>query len=301
MRITANTLTERLMTQLDRLSNEQSRLTQEMASGKRLHEASDDVPATSRVMAYESEKRSLRQYQQNGNIATTQIGIAATGIASLRKIASEAFNIGPAASMSGDPGTRLGLSTQLNAMIEQAYSLANTQVNGTYLYGAQANNTAPFTATRDVNGRITAVAYTTAAGATSSSISVDVSESLQVNVSTSGTENAQLEDFINHMVALRDAVIADNKPGIASAQNLVGDDDDLMVAMQSALTAGQTRVELARAQNQTRFNSLSDLSAKDTDADLAETIVKFQNSQRAYEAALKAGSQVAGQSLLDFI
>lgn len=301
MRITANTLTDRLLTQLNRLSTEQSRLTQEMASGKKLQEASDDVPATSRVMAYESEKRALRQYEQNGSIARTQLAVSGTGIASLRTIGSTAFNIGPAASMSGDPGTRLGLATQLNAFVEQAYSLANTQVNGVYLYGAQANNTAPFTATRAVTGEITAVTYTSAAGAAGNSIAVDVSESLQVNTGTSGTENTQLQDFINHLVALRDAVIADNKPGIAAAQNALGDDDDFMVAMQSALTAGQTRIELAGKQNRTRFDSLADLSSKDTDADMAETIVKFQNSQRAYEAALKAGSQVSNQSLLDFI
>lgn len=301
MRITANTLTDRLITQLDRLTNEQSRLTQEMASGKRLRDASDDVPATSRVMGYESEKRALRQFEQNGRIANTQISVGATGIASLRKVAGEAFNIGPAAAMSADPGTRLGLATQLNAMIDQAFSLANSQVNGVYLYGAQANDTAPFTATRNGAGQITAVTYSAAPGAAGAAATVDISESLQVQVGTSGTENAQLRDFINHLVALRDAVTAGNNAGIQTAQNAIGDDDDLMVAMQSALTASQTRIELAGKQNQTRFDSLADLSSKDTDADLAETIMRFQSSQRAYEAALKAGAQVQGNSLLDYI
>lgn len=298
LRITSNTLAARLTADLGRLSSNQSRLTQQMASGKRLIDASDDVPATGRVMSYESEKRGLQQFERNAKRGLTDIAVSSTALESIRSIASKIFNLAPAAAASGDPSQHAALATQINGLLEQAYSMANTQVNGSYLFGSAETGTAPFAATRDVNGLITGVTYN---GDTGAAPAIDVSEGAQVATLNGGAENQQLESFLDNLVLLRDAVAADDKPNIGAYQNILGDDEGNIVTMLSTLSTSQYRIQVTQEQNETRFNQLSNLSSEETDVDLAETIVKYQTADRSYQAALQAGSKILQRSLLDYI
>lgn len=298
IRITANTTASRLSADLSRLASTESRLTQQMASGKRLIDASDDVPAAGRVMGYESEKRSLQQYERNAQRGITDLAVGTTALTSIHELASKAFNIGPAASASGDPAQQAAMSTQIDGLLEQAVSLSNTQVNGNYLFGSQATAAAPFTVTRNGAGQITAVTYGGTGGAAPQ---IAISEGAQISTTTDGTQNGQLATYLNNLVQLRDAVAANNKPVINSTQNAVGDDEDHIVNMLSTLASSQYRIEVTRTQNTTRFNQLSDLSSNETDVNMAETIVKYQSADRSYQAALQAGSKMMKQSLLDYI
>lgn len=298
LRITSNTLASRLTTDLARLSSTQSRLTQELASGQRLIEASDDVPATGRVMSYESEKRALQQFNRNAQRGLTNVTVSTTALESIKKIASDIFNIAPAAAASGDPSQNTAFASQVDGMMEQALSLANTQISGNYIFGSQETSIPPFTATRDANGRITAVTYNGNAGPAPV---VAVSESAQVATVNSGTQNQELEDFFNNLVQLRDAVATDNEPDITTYQNVLGDDEDKIVNMLSTLSTAQLRIKTTQAQNTTRFNQLADLSSSETEVDTAETIIKYQSSERSYQAALQAGSKMLQRSLLDYI
>ncbi|MBK8475531.1 MAG: hypothetical protein IPL39_04265 [Opitutaceae bacterium] len=299
LRITSNSLATRLTTDLTRLSSNQSRLTQQMASGKRLVDASDDVPATGRVMSYESEKRMLQQFERNAQRGLTDIAVSSTALTAINKIAGQVFNLAPAASASGDPSQHAAIATQINGLMEQAVSLANTQVNGNYLFGGEESGTAPFTTTRDPGtGQITAVTY---GGTVGAAPLIDVSDGAQVATTNSGAQNQQLESFLNNLVALRDAVAINDKPTIATTQNTLGDDEDNIVNMASTLATSQFRIEVTRTQNTTRFNQLANLSGGETDIDLAETIVKYQTSDRSYQAALAAGAKMMQRSLLDYI
>jgi flagellar hook-associated protein 3 FlgL len=272
-----------------------------MATGKRLSEASEDVTATGRVMSYQSEMRGLQQFEINAKQGLTYLTVSTTALDSVKDVASQAFNLAPAAASSGDPTERAAYATQVDGYLEQAFSLANTQINGTYLFGAEANNTAPFTATRDGQGHITAITYTAATGANGSAPKLSVDENTQIPISTSGTENQQLAAFLNHLITTRDAITANNPAAVGAAQNAIGDDETNLVSMLGGLSASLFRIKSTQTQNSTRFNQLANLSSSETDTDMAETIIKFQASQRSYQGALQAGSKILQQSLLDYI
>ena len=141
----------------------------------------------------------------------------------------------------------------------------------------------------------------TSAGTVGAAPLIDVSDGAQVATTNSGAQNQQLESFLNNLVALRDAVAINDKPTIATTQNTLGDDEDNIVNMASTLATSQFRIEVTRTQNTTRFNQLANLSGGETDIDLAETIVKYQTSDRSYQAALAAGAKMMQRSLLDYI
>ena len=299
LRVTSNTLATRLTTDLTRLSSTQSRLTQQMATGRRLLEASDDVPATGRVMSYDSEKRALQQYERNAQRALTNIAVSSTALGSIKSITNQVFNLAPAAASSGDPDAQSALATQIDGLLEQVFSLANSQVSGTYLFGSQETAAAPFSATRDpATNRITNVTYL---GSPDPAAEVAVSENASVATLNSGAQNQELATLLNNLSDLRDAVLANDKAAMATYQNAIGDDESNVVNMISTLSTSQFRIKTTQEQNTIRFNQLAELSGNETEIDLAETIIKYQSAERSYEAALKAGSNLLQQSLLDYI
>jgi flagellar hook-associated protein 3 FlgL len=271
-----------------------------MATGQRLFDPNDDVAATGRVMSYSSEKRSLQQFEQNAQRATTDISVSTTTLNSIKDIANQIFNIAPAAASSGEPSQHAAFASQINGLIEQAFSLVNSQVNGNYLFGGQITGSVPFAATRNGSGQITAVTYN---GSNTPANKVAVSENTQVPTMNDGASNVQLGAFLNNLVALRDAVAVPtaNNPAVTTTQNTLGDDEDRITTMLVNLSNSQFRIDINRKQNEVRFNQLSNLSSGETDADMASTIVQYQSSQKAYQAALQAGSKMFSRTLLDYI
>jgi len=63
----------------------------------------------------------------------------------------------------------------------------------------------------------------------------------------------------------------------------------------------QTRIEASQAQQADRTTSLDQLISAETSADLPATIVKLNQTQTAYQAALQSASNIMKLSLLDYI
>lgn len=298
MRITSNTLHERLLNELGRLSAEQAQLTQRLATGRRVNEASEDPALAGRVIGYSTQKRMLQQFDRNALITSQGLAVGAAHLNSIHKITAQAISAAPSAAMASDPVNRAVFVRQIDNMIEQAVGLSNGQHNNNYLFGAAASDAAPFTTTRDLSGRITSVAY---GGDPGASPGANVGEGVRVTTGTSGVENAQVAGLINNLVALRDAIEAGDETLIGTAQNGVSDSQDELVGMLAGLVLSQSRIELHRVQNTSRFNELAGLISSETDTNVAETIIQFQQNGRNYQAALATGARIMQQSLLDFL
>jgi flagellar hook-associated protein 3 FlgL len=63
----------------------------------------------------------------------------------------------------------------------------------------------------------------------------------------------------------------------------------------------QTRIESNRAQLLDRAQNLEQLVSAETDVDLPTTIVRLNQSQTAYQAALQSAANIMRISLLDYI
>ena len=63
----------------------------------------------------------------------------------------------------------------------------------------------------------------------------------------------------------------------------------------------QTRIEASQAQQADRTTSVDQLISSETSADLPATIVKLNQTQTAYQAALQSAANIMHLSLLDYI
>lgn len=285
--------------QLQRLFARQTILQGQVASGQRVTQLSDDPAAASRILALESQKQGVQQFSRNQGRAM-QISQSVFGsLSALKTISDRAGELGVlGGSDAAGSDSFQAYSAEVNQLIEQAIQDGNTRLGADYLFGGTITDAPPFEVTRDASGNATAVTYNGAATAAA----MQTSEGgAPISPYTDGATNQKLGDFVNNLIALRDALTNEDPTAVqAAASSLHGSEDDLLVAI-SGVGAVQTRLEADGTQNSARFTDLEKLVSQDADADLAQTLVKFQQTQTAYQAALQSGAQVMQLSLLDYL
>lgn len=297
MRVTNNTVSENIVGQIQQLGTQQARLQNQVSTGQRIFQASDDPAATGRVLDYQSEQRKMAQYQSNAARALQLSQASFSGLKAIKTVADRATQIGTLGGGSVNPAQSQAYASEVNQLIEQTLQLTNSRLGSDYLYGGTAVSNPPFVATRNAQGQVISVAYVGNAG----EAEIPLSETATINPATSGATNASLRDFLNQLVALRDALSTNNVPAVNAAQSgLVGSEDTLVAAL--AEHGGvQMRIEANREQQKDRAIELEKLVSTETDADLPSTIVKLTQAQTAYQAALQSAANIMRISLLDYI
>ncbi len=152
-------------------------------------------------------------------------------------------------------------------------------------------------ATRDAQGNVTNVTY----AGNSSQPSIPLSETATVSPTTSGATNANLGGFINQLVALRDALNTGSTTGVTSAQTALSGSEDLLVSALAENGGIQARILANQSQQTDRSANVQKLVSDETSADLPSTIVKLQQTQTAYQAALQSAVNIMHTSILDYL
>ena len=310
MRVTSNTFPSSLRDQISRLTQRQSRLQNQAATGQLLTLPEDNPTAMRRVLDMQGESSSVGQFL--GNVARHKELAAATysGLKALRSIVDRAGEI---ATLAGgvQPGRDLKLyATEVNGLIEQALQVANSQNRGDSLFAGTVADQAAFVATRDADGKITAITYQGNTDVPESEVSADLEMSAQIpgaNASGSGPRGLMSDsrsgaDLFQHLLSLRDRLDAGDATAVSanSLDELRADEEHLLVHI-GANGAIQARLETTEQLLEDRSASIEGLVSKEADADLAQTLVRLSEIQTAYQAALQSGGSILNRSLLDYL
>jgi flagellar hook-associated protein 3 FlgL len=297
MRIATNTVSEGIVRQIQQLSGQQARLQTQVATGQRILQPEDDPAAVGRVLNLQSERRQIEQYGSNADRALQIAQASYSGLKSIKTISDRATELGTLGTGALGPEAMKAYGSEVNQLIEQALQFANTRFNGDYIYGGTAIDTPPFTATRDASGKIVSVTY--AGNADQSSI--PLSEATSIAPGTTGTTNSGLADFVTNLIALRDGLNAGDSAAVETSRTGLAQSEDLLISAIADNGGVQTRIEASRSQQADRMTSLDSLVSAETDADMPSTIVKLNQAQTAYQAALQSAANIMRLSLLDYI
>jgi flagellar hook-associated protein 3 FlgL len=171
-------------------------------------------------------------------------------------------------------------------------------MQGDYLLSGTTTNTLPFVVTRDAAGDIASITY---AGASDDGAEVRISETERLSPSTTEAENRSVADFLNSLVAVRDAMRAGSPSGVKTAQVGIASGEDALVAGMSRAGGVQYRLEATTTQADSRFQALGGSISKDTDLDLADASMRLSRAQTAYQAAIQSAAKIMTTSLLDYL
>jgi len=297
MRLASHSISDTIVRQIQHLGLQQSRLQNQVATGQRIFQPEDDPSAVSRVLKLETEARQLAQFSRNGDRALEISQATFSGLRSLKAVSDRATEIGTLGSGANSADGLRAYAIEVEQLIEQAFQLGNTRLGNDSLYAGTAVDTAPYVATRDGDGRITAVAY----AGNSDRSAIPLSATSSITPGTDGATNTGIRDFLAHLIALRDSLEAGDRSALTTAQEGLIDSENLLVSALGEHGGVQSRIEAARTQQTELQLSLESLVSGETDADLPSTIVKLTQSQTAYQAALQSAANIMRLSLLDYI
>ncbi|MDB6038050.1 MAG: flagellin [Verrucomicrobiales bacterium] len=313
MRITANTFLNSLSSQLSVLTQRQNRLQSQAATGQRIQTADDDPAAMQRVLNLQAESGRVGQLQSNISHQQDLATASYSSIISLKKLSDRASEIATSVDGLKSPKDLAVYASEIDQILQQAVSVANTKNQGDYLFAGTKTNAAPFAVSTDANGKITSVAYNGNQDLAAAEVVEGATVSSQVpggNPTGSGprglfSDSASGSDFFAHLISLRDhlsagtpdavtAIETGDRPGLAK-------DEDNIIFQLSQNGAVQSRLETAAASAKDRLSGLNIQTSKQTNADLADTLVRLNQTQNAYQAALQSAGTIMHISLLDYL
>ncbi len=297
MRLATSSLTATLIAQMQQLTTQQAMLQNQVSSGQRISQPGDDPVAVAHVVAAQMEQSALTQAGHNADAA---LGASQNTFAALTQFKSISDRVGEIGALGGGAIGTAGMQAyaqEVNQLIEQAVTTGNSSFDQNHLFAGTASGTPPFTVTRDAAGQVTAVAYVGSA----TSASVPLGSGVTVQPTTDGATNAGLATFMNRLVALRDSLqTGDSAATQAAAAALPGSEDTIVGAL-SEQGAVQSRIQLTQTTQQSRLTELAREVSAAADTDLPSTIVRLNQSNQTYQAALSASSKILNLSLLDYL
>jgi flagellar hook-associated protein 3 FlgL len=138
-----------------------AQLQEQVSTGKRVNTASDDPVAADQIMSLHSESESLTTYASNISSVLTNMQQTSSSLTDIDNALVQAKQLLTQASTATSSSTDdQAIGQELNSLLEQVVSSANTQNDNQYLFGGSKSSAPPYTVQRDSSGTITSVTYT---------------------------------------------------------------------------------------------------------------------------------------------
>ena len=297
MRIATSTISDSIVRQIQKLGTQQSKLQTQVSTNQRIFQPEDDPAAVGRVLGLESENRLIAQYTRNADRALQISQSSFSGLTELKKISDRMTELGTLGTGAISPESFKAYAAEADQLIEQAVQQGNARFGNDYLFAGTAVDTAPFNATRDLTGKIIDVTY----DGNTSQTPIALSDTAAVTPGTTGATNTGLKDFLKQLIALRDGLNAQDTAAVTTAQSALIGSEDLLVSSLAEHGGIEMRIEINQSQQQARSEDLGKLISSEVDSDLPSTIVKLNQTQVAYQAALQSAANIMKTSLLDYL
>ncbi len=316
--------------QNQQLSLEASR--EQITTGRKVNDPSDDSGRSGTIAALQETLRRLELYKDRMNIADNllaqQEGIMNSAeqiLVRARELATQGAN----ETLGVDQ--RATLATEVFELRDAFVTLANTRLQGRYIYGGADDDDPPFDATTytnpaDPNDPASVRYIFDNEAGTALTRSVQVNDSSAVRVTTSGDDV-----FTNGIIALErlgralsgyrttpedlsgppdgggvpfvfPTEFEEQTADILEALDLVeaARANDLAIEKASIGSRG-ARIEEARSINDTMLLNVEQSRSTYQDVDIVEAVSDFQTLQVSLEATLATGATINRLSLLDFL
>jgi len=304
MRVTEQTNAALLLQAIDQHSSAINTLNQQLATGMKVNEPSDDPVATGAIMRTNTYIADLNEDISVINTAQSVSQAASAAMSNSTSILSNVQTAATEAANGTESAAQLqALGVQVNQDLDSLVQDANSQFEGTYLFSGTATNTAPIAVTRDAQGNIqdityegsdNAVMYPVGQGRTSAA--TVTAQAAYMNVLTTVK---QLRDDLNNTQGLssqdQQAAISNDLNAFSTAQNAFTAQAADVGSYQSLLTSLNTQMQNSLTNAQTTLAGYQD-------ANTAQLSVELQSAQSTYQAIVSSeANQMQQPDLFNYL
>lgn len=292
---------------LDGLSMLQSRelaTQRQLSSGYRVQTAADDPAQTHDLIDLGSSLSSAQTYQSTLGSVTAEATAAdqalSTGITLLESARSIAVQAGSSIATSAD---RQNYGAQILGIQQQFVALANTTVNGRYIFGGDADQSPPYQldssspagvtaltaspATRQIVNPAGQVVYQSATAAT-------IFDHSSAGVPAADNVFAALQN-------LQTALQANDSNGIGTALTSLESGSNWLNQQQVSYGASENLVAAEQSSNASRITAIQTQISGIRDTDVTAAATDLAQETTSQSAAYGAQAEIGHKSLFDYI
>lgn len=280
---------------LERLSARKAALNEQITSGRRINRPSDDPLGALRATRITSDERRNEQFARNLDQADTLLRHAD---GTLQEAANALFRVKEltirAISSALTDADAQVVADEIGEIREHLRALANTRVEGRYLFGGFETRTEPYDDNFAFQGDTGVQQLEVADG-----LLVDATVAGGV---TFGDGTAATVDVFDNLLDLQTEIVARNEPGMQDQLERLEESIEQVIASQTRIGLELQTVEAGRAIHARLAERLPTDKAALQDADLTAAISELALVDNAFQATLAAGARFFnGSSLLDFL
>jgi flagellar hook-associated protein 3 FlgL len=286
-----------LITEIWATQNQQQTALQQLSTGKRVNVPSDDPLAAAQMVANSDQSKRTDQYLQNLDTLTNQLQNADSALGSVVTAVTRAITLG----VEGSTGTASSSNQQqiaqdLTGIQAQVLQLANTEVNGVFLFAGTATTAVPFTLNP---ASPTGVTY----NGNNNTNTVQIADGLNVQTNMPGTQLFQgpTANIFGSLQQLITALQSGDTSGAQTATNQLRSAFDNLTSQR--VFYGNTVNQLNSTQTFLQQEKVSLSSQANTliGADITKSASDLTRAQTAYSATLAAAAKILPTSLLDYL
>jgi len=294
MRVSSKAMWDATRYQLGNITNELTEASIIVATGKRINSLKDDPVGVTQVLNLKSNLSGLDQIGKNLTTAQTWLHAGETALSSVQDIVTESKTLAIAMrSDTANADDRQSSAEQIRAYILELESLANTQVQGQYIFSGTKTDTKSFELDDQQNP--TAATYS----GNSTAFEIKTGKNSTIEVSQNG--DSLFSTLFSSMIDLLNDLETDDADGIETGiANLNTDFETINTAI-ADIGAKGVHVETREKIIQDLSLSYSESRIELEDADIIEAISHLKSTELAYQAALAATSKLMTMSLVDFM
>ena len=264
---------------------------QRASTGIRVNRPSDDPVAVAGVMQSSSGLRALEQYQRNLGFAQSRLGLEDSVLMQLSDALGRAKELGVTqGSDTASDATRQTTKVEVDRLIDVVKDLANTQLAGSYIFGGQYADSAPF-----AGGALDPARPPTGTSR------VEVGTGRFVDTNHSAQEVFVDTDAVDGLQALADALGANDVSAIRAALTRLDSSFSTVQEVVADLGARMSQLDVAMTNLEALEINLQTFRSGLEDADLAEAVTDLVNRQNTLEAAMFATSKILNITLTDYL
>jgi flagellar hook-associated protein 3 FlgL len=297
--MTAQTMLADINQALDRVNTTQ----QQLSTGKRINQPSDDPYGTSLALQLQGQLSSLTSYSNNITDGTGWTEAANTAVSDVTNAVQRVRELVIKASNGSQSQADMQASaSEVKQLIDEIKQDANTQYNGQYIFSGSATSTAPYqSGTSDAYAGNTGQVNREIGPNTPLTVNANLSGVLGTGQTTPG-QPAGDGLLLNTLRNIADDMYSGNASALGGTDLTKLDSNfNSLTGLAANVGATQNRLQMAASRILSLQTSDTQALSNTQDVDMAKAEIDFSTEQAALQAALSAGAHIVQQSLMNFL
>lgn len=298
MRVATKTLYDNMITNLGVITEDLKYANETVATGKRINNLSDDPVGLTSVLNLHSARSNIEQLQRNINTGRSWLNTVESALRGVSDLIADAKVLCiQMANATIGPDERLSAATAVQHYLEELKALANTNVNGRYIFAGTKTDTAPFDFDLiDRDGSY---------NGDNNPFSVKIGKNMNIEVGRDGETvfgaDGTADDIFKTLFDLQTALQTNDVNGIETQMGLLDNHFDKITTIISDTGQKEIRLDIRKGIISDLDFAYSERLSKLEDADMIEAIMELKKKEATYQAALAAAGKVMQISLVDYL